>query len=252
MAERGHRMITTRPQSRYRATGLGGALVGIALALGGCQHDEVATASIPDDYKQRHPIAIEEQNRSIVVFVGHARVGLTAVERADVMGLSLGGMTALGLGLAHPDRVRRMVVCDARADNPPPFVASWDDRIAAIERGGMAAIVSGTLERWFTGRASADLRVRAEAMILATAVPGFAGCARALQGLNYLHRLGELTVPVRYVVGSEDMAAPVAAMQAMADATPGARLTVLPGLAHIPAMEDPAAFQDAVMNWLRA
>ncbi len=173
-------------------------------------------------------------------------------DRANVMGLSLGGMTALGLGLAHPDRVRRMVVCDARADNPPPFVASWDDRIAAIERGGMAAIVSGTLERWFTGRASADLRVRAEAMILATAVPGFAGCARALQGLNYLHRLGELTVPVRYVVGSEDMAAPVAAMQAMADATPGARLTVLPGLAHIPAMEDPAAFQDAVMNWLRA
>jgi len=34
-------------------------------------------------------------------------------ERADVIGLSLGGMTALGLGLAHPERVRRMVVCDA-------------------------------------------------------------------------------------------------------------------------------------------
>lgn len=81
-------MIITRPQTRYRAAGLGGALVGIALALGGCQHDEVATASIPDDYKQRHPIAIEEQNRSIVVFVGHARGGLTAAQRADVMGLA--------------------------------------------------------------------------------------------------------------------------------------------------------------------
>ncbi len=170
-------------------------------------------------------------------------------ERADIMGLSLGGMTALGLGLAHPGRVRRMVVCDARADNPPPFVASWDERIAAVEAGGMAAIVPGTLERWFTTRASAAVRSRAEAMIRATAVPGFTGCARALQGLSYLHRLGALSVPVRYVVGAEDTAAPVAAMQAMADATPGAHLTVLPGMAHIPAMEDPDAFQDAVSGW---
>ena len=50
--------------------------------------DEAVTASIPDDYKQRHPIAIEEQNRSIVVFVGHARGGLTAAQRADVMGVA--------------------------------------------------------------------------------------------------------------------------------------------------------------------
>ena len=95
-------MITTRPQTRYRAACLGGALVGIALALGGCQHDEVATASIPDDYKQRHPIAIEEQNRSIVVFVGHARGGLTAAQRADVMGLASTWMHE-GTGSIHID-----------------------------------------------------------------------------------------------------------------------------------------------------
>ena len=70
--------------------------------------------------------------------------------RADVMGLSLGGMTALGLGLGHPGRVGTLIVCDARADAPPPFVASWDDRIAAIRAGGMAAILEGTLARWFT------------------------------------------------------------------------------------------------------
>ena len=80
--------ITRPPQIRRRAIHLGGALVGMALALGGCQHDESVTASIPDDYKQRHPIAIEEQNRSIVVFVGHARGGLTAAQRADVMGVA--------------------------------------------------------------------------------------------------------------------------------------------------------------------
>ena len=81
-------MITRPPQLRKCAIHLGGALVGMALVLGGCQHDPAVTASIPDDYKQRHPIAIEEQNRSIVVFVGHARGGLTATQRADVMGVA--------------------------------------------------------------------------------------------------------------------------------------------------------------------
>ncbi|MFT4120319.1 CpaD family pilus assembly protein [Bradyrhizobium sp.] len=95
-------MTTRPPQTRKRAAYIGGALVGMALALGGCQHDEVATASIPDDYRQRHPIAIEEQNRSIVVFVGHARGGLTAAQRADVMGMASTWMRE-GTGAIHID-----------------------------------------------------------------------------------------------------------------------------------------------------
>ena len=51
---------------------MAGALIGVAVALGACTHtdDAVATASIPEDYRLRHPIAIEEANHSIVVFVG--------------------------------------------------------------------------------------------------------------------------------------------------------------------------------------
>ncbi len=95
-------MTITPPQIRKRTIGFGGALVGIALALGGCKHDESVTASIPDDYRQRHPIAIEEQNRSIVVFVGHARGGLTAAQRADVMGVASTWLRE-GTGAIHID-----------------------------------------------------------------------------------------------------------------------------------------------------
>lgn len=170
--------------------------------------------------------------------------------KADVLGLSLGGMTALGLGLQHPGRVGRMIVCDARADNPPPFVASWDDRIAAIEAGGMAAIVDGTLARWFTEDCAPAVRERAREMILATSVTGYTGCARALQGLDYLNDLPAMKVPVLYLVGAEDMGAPKEAMAAMAEATPGSEFVVLPGLAHVPNMEDPAAFAAPVGKWL--
>ena len=58
--------------------------------LGACTHTDeaVTTASIPDDYRLRHPIAIQEADRSVVIFVGRARGGLSAEQRADVMGLA--------------------------------------------------------------------------------------------------------------------------------------------------------------------
>ena len=65
------------------------ALLGLAVVLGACSHaDDVLTASIPDDYRLRHPIAIQEADQSIVIFVGHARGGLSAEQRADVLGLA--------------------------------------------------------------------------------------------------------------------------------------------------------------------
>jgi pilus assembly protein CpaD len=83
-------MTAHLPVDRNRAFRLAGALLGVAVALGACTHtDQVATtASVPDDYRQRHPIAIQEADQSVVVFVGHARGGLSASQRADVMGLA--------------------------------------------------------------------------------------------------------------------------------------------------------------------
>jgi len=83
-------MTAKIPVDCRRAFRIGGALVGVAIALGACTHTDevVATASVPDDYRLRHPIAIQEADHSIVIFVGRARGGLSAEQRADVMGLA--------------------------------------------------------------------------------------------------------------------------------------------------------------------
>src|ERR1700737_700549 len=82
-------MTAKIPVGRNRAFRIAGTLVGLAVVLGACTHtDEVLTASVPDDYRQRHPIAIQETDRSVVIFVGHARGGLSASQRADVIGLA--------------------------------------------------------------------------------------------------------------------------------------------------------------------
>jgi pilus assembly protein CpaD len=83
-------MTNMTPADRHRNLCLLGALAGLSVVLGACNFTsgEVVTGSIPDDYRQRHPIAVQEANRSVVVFVGHARGGLSAPQRADVLGLA--------------------------------------------------------------------------------------------------------------------------------------------------------------------
>ena len=77
---------STKPADSRRALCLAGALIGVSVALGACKHTNVVvtTASVPDDYRLRHPIAVQEADRSIIVFVGRGRGGLSASQRADV------------------------------------------------------------------------------------------------------------------------------------------------------------------------
>jgi pilus assembly protein CpaD len=67
-----------------------GALIGLSVTLGACNETTgtVATAHVPEDYRLRHPITVQEANRDVVIFVGHARGGLSATQRADVAGLA--------------------------------------------------------------------------------------------------------------------------------------------------------------------
>jgi pilus assembly protein CpaD len=82
--------MTSQTPLRLPRWRLLGALLGLSCALGACnQTTELVTASVPgNDYKLRHPIAVTEANQSIVVFVGHARGGLSAPQRTDIAGLA--------------------------------------------------------------------------------------------------------------------------------------------------------------------
>lgn len=175
------------------------------------------------------------------------------IEQCSFMGLSLGGMTGLGLALEHPGRIERLVCCDARADNPPPFVQSWIDRIAIVREKGTSALVNGSLERWFNDDfrdRSPDVVASAGAMIAGTSDEGYIGCAEALSGLDYLRRLPTMTVPTLYVVGKQDMGAPADVMAAMAEATPGGLFAEIDPAAHIANWENPTQFNAAIAPFL--
>ena len=97
-------MTFKRPADRKRALRLTAALIGISVALAACKHNTelVMQAGVPNDYRLRHPIAVQEADHSIVVFVGRGRGGLSASQRADVMGLAQSWMRE-GTGVISVD-----------------------------------------------------------------------------------------------------------------------------------------------------
>ncbi len=126
-------MTNRMPVDCRRSLRLMGVLLGVSVALGACTYAdrEVVTASVPDDFHLRHPIAVEEANHSIVVFVGQARGGLSASQRADVMGLARTWVRE-GTGA---------VVVDVPVDTPNAraAAATFQDIRAVLAAGGVPA-----------------------------------------------------------------------------------------------------------------
>jgi 3-oxoadipate enol-lactonase len=196
------------------------------------------------------PVTMSRLVADVVALLDHFEVG-----RADVMGLSLGGMTALGLGLDHPQRVRRLVCAACRADTAPAAAEAWTARIAAAEAGGMAAVAETTLERWFTPATRAqrpEMVDRVRAAFLATPVKGYAACAEAIKHLAYGARLRSLSAPTLFVAGEADVAAPPEVMRGMADASPLGTFEIIQEAAHLINIEQAGIFDTIVSRFLAA
>ena len=166
------------------------------------------------------------------------------VSAATVVGISMGGVTVLGLGARHQQRVARLVLCDCGPASGPAGAAAWDERIAVAQAGGMAALAGPTIDRWFrpeTVQANPPGVSAIHAMITTTKLDGFIRAARALQNYDYRPGLAALTLPTQLVVGENDAAVP-ATMRDMAAKCSVATLAVIPNSGHLPNIERPEHF----------
>lgn len=173
------------------------------------------------------------------------------IAQAHHVGLSLGGMSGFGLALRHPGRLISQVLCATRADAPPAVAAPWDERIAAAETAGSCEpLAAPTVARWFGPAFVADQPAcaqRFERIAGNTSVAGFVGCARAIQGLDYLGRVADIRLPTTLIVGSRDGALPeaMAALQAL---IPGAVLETIADAGHLPNVDQRDAFDAALQR----
>jgi 3-oxoadipate enol-lactonase len=173
------------------------------------------------------------------------------VPKADILGLSLGGATALAFALSHPERVHKLICAAARVDAPRPFIDVWTSRARAVSARGMRAVVDESVKRWFSHR-NPELEEHGRRMLLATSIDGYVGCIHALTQMNFLDDLPSIRLPVLYLAGGADQGIPPEVMQSMASVTPDSELQVIPEAAHLCNMDRPAAFNEAVRRFLAA
>ncbi len=176
------------------------------------------------------------------------------IEKAHFAGLSMGGATALGLAERHADRLDRIIVCDSPCQSTPQGAQQWEERIAVAQKHGMETLVEPTIARWFPAETVAKnppYLDKVRAMIRATPLSGFVGCAAALADHDYASAVASVKRPVLFLVGEKDGAAP-AAMRKLHEKLAGSRFVDLAGAGHISNMDRPAEFTRAVREFLDA
>ncbi len=175
------------------------------------------------------------------------------IEGVHFIGLSMGGMIGQCLALDHADRLKSLALCDTAAVMPDEVQPVWQERIDAAREKGMAGQVDETLARWFTPaylKQSPPEVAMIRRQILATPAPGYIGCSEAIRRLNTLSRLAEIQLPTLILVGEEDPGTPVAASEAMHARIAGSKLVVLPAARHLSNIEQSAAFNEALLDFL--
>lgn len=169
------------------------------------------------------------------------------VPRAHLVGLSLGGMTAMRVAARHPERVDRLAVLCTGAQLPP--ASAWTDRAATVRAQGSAAVAEAVVARWFSPGYSGG-RASWEALVAATPAEGYAACCEAIAALDLRGDLPNITAPTLAIAGTDDPATPPAKLAEITDAIPGAKLIEVAHAAHLANVEQPGIITPALIEHL--
>ncbi len=171
------------------------------------------------------------------------------VAHATIVGLSIGGLIAQELYRQRPSLFEALVLCDTAAKIGTD--ASWDARIAEIERGGVEAIADAVLERWFT----ADFRTRRSdelaglrAMLTRTPKQGYLAACGALKRADLRPYAPAIKAATLCLVGEEDGSTPVPLVRETAELIRGARFEIIKGAGHMPGVEQPRTLAKLIVE----
>ena len=205
------------------------------------------------------PEALDAYSQDIAVDDLRGVVEQVAGGPAHICGLSMGGYATLHFGLRYPDLARSLVVagCGYGSDTPEAFQRDADALGERIQRNGMAAVAplyaEGPMRVQFQRKDPQGWRAFADALARHSTT-GSAMTLRGVQGRRptvyaLQDRLARLTVPTLIVTGDEDEPClePGVFMKRQIKT---AGLLVMPNTGHVVNLEEPGAFNAAVLEFL--
>jgi 3-oxoadipate enol-lactonase len=183
-----------------------------------------------------------------------AAVGALKLEQPPVLlGNGYGGFVALLAAIRHPKLAARLVLADCGAAFDEPGRQAFRNMSAAAAAKGLAAIAEVAMRRLFAPEfqaTHADLIEQRRTRFVATHPETFHAACAALAALDVREQARGVLVPALVLAGEQDEATPPVMARELAGLLPQARFELLPGCAHVPQLQSPQQFLDAIRGFI--
>ncbi len=193
------------------------------------------------------PYTIAQLGSDVIGLLDHLQV-----RQAHFCGLSMGGITGMWLASMHPERIRRLVLCNTASLIGPP--ENWTARAEKVTGEGMASIAQAVVARWLTpdyARQHPQLVAHLEGMLKATPADGYAANCLAVRDADMREAIKKIVAPTLVIAGSGDLPTPPADSAYLVTSIPGAKYVELEA-AHLSNLQQPQRFTAALLAFLNA
>ena len=177
------------------------------------------------------------------------------IDRAHILGHSIGGMVAQTFAVRHPGRIHSLILSATSPAFGRPD-GDWQrefvrQRLAPLETGKtLADLAEATIGGLVGPKASKSAREFAQACMGQVPVAAFAAAIRLIVTFDGRADLPRIGCPTLVLAGACDTNAPAEMMEKMAGKIAGAKFVSLPDCGHLANLEDPGAFDAAVLAFL--
>jgi 3-oxoadipate enol-lactonase len=172
---------------------------------------------------------------------------------AVVVGSSMAALIAVELAATHPQRVAALVLVGGFPVLGAAGRERMEERARIAETEGMGPLgdtVASTALGAHTHQTQPALVGLFRQGLLANDPRAYAASCRALVEADITPRLGRIQCPALILLGSQEQVAPLPAARALKTGIPQARLEVIPNAGHLPFLEQPAAFNAAILEFV--
>ncbi|KAE8862491.1 hypothetical protein PTNB29_05053 [Pyrenophora teres f. teres] len=207
------------------------------------------------------PVNLDVLTQDVITLLDALRV-----KKASIVGVSLGGATALNAGLSYPDRISAFIGCDTNAFAPPSNANAWNERVQMAEKEGLKAcsgepivgedLAETTVRRWFVKESYDDAELakkiqRVKDMVKTNSLAGFCDSVKALHQYDIRDKMAGYKGKGAFLVGAGDGVLPKTMKENMADKLgSGVDLKVIDGAGHLPMVERPSEVAQFVAQFL--